>query len=200
MVWNANQFRGEMIQVNQYSITIKFHHTNIYGPSAADDKADFINWPYNFDCSGIEDWIIMGDFNLIRSPKNRNRLGGNINDMMLFNAVIHHLDQVEIAFQGISCSWSNMQDNPLLEKLDWVFTSSSWTLQHLDTSVLPLARPISDHVLYVIKIGTNIPKGSVFSFENFWMELSGFMEVVQLHWNLTPFYSNAAKTLSRKFK
>lgn len=106
-VWNPNQFRGEMVQVNQYSITIKFsplangksfHHTSICGPSSPDEKDSFINWLYNFDCSEIEDWVIMGDFNLIRSPENRNRSGGNHNDMMLFNDVINHLDLVDIAF------------------------------------------------------------------------------------------------------
>lgn len=66
----------------------------------------------------------MGDFNLIRSPENRNRPGGNLSDMLLFNNLINHLDLVEIAFQGREYSWSNMQYNPWLEKLDWVFTSS----------------------------------------------------------------------------
>lgn len=99
------------------------HHTNIYGPSAPNDKAQIINWLYNFDCSAIDDCILMGDFNLIRCPENRNRPGGNHTDMMLFNDLIHHLYLVDIAFQGASYSWSNMQGNPLLEKIDWVFTS-----------------------------------------------------------------------------
>lgn len=75
----------------------------------------------------------MGDFNLIRNPENRNRTGGNMGVMMLFNDLIHHLDLVDIAFEGRAYTWSNMQDNPLLQKLDWVFTSSSWTLQYPDT-------------------------------------------------------------------
>lgn len=60
----------------------------------------------------------MGDFNLIRSPENRNRAGGNANDMLLFNDLINHLDLVDFAFQGREFSWSNMQDSPLLQKLD----------------------------------------------------------------------------------
>jgi hypothetical protein len=69
---------------NTYSITVKltslltgqyFHLTNIYGVTALADKAGFISWLYNFDTSEIEDWLLMGDINLIRFPKNRNKAG-----------------------------------------------------------------------------------------------------------------------------
>lgn len=50
------------------------------------------------DASNFGDWILMGDFNLIRCPENRNRNGGNVNDMMLFNDLINHMDLVDIAF------------------------------------------------------------------------------------------------------
>lgn len=60
----------------------------------------------------------MGGFNLIRGLENRSRPGGNMNDMLLFNDMINHLDLVDIAFEGRSFTWSNMQDNPLLQKLD----------------------------------------------------------------------------------
>ena len=31
------------------------------------------------------DWINMGDFNLIRTPEDRNRRGGDVNEMLMFN-------------------------------------------------------------------------------------------------------------------
>jgi hypothetical protein len=43
---------------------------NYYGPSASSEKVAFINWLYNFDYSDLDDWILAGDFNLIRSPDN----------------------------------------------------------------------------------------------------------------------------------
>jgi hypothetical protein len=66
----------------------------------------------------LDDWILAGDFNLIKSPKDRNRDGGNLNDMFLFNNLIQHLDLAEITSQGRRFSWSKMQQEPLLEKLD----------------------------------------------------------------------------------
>jgi hypothetical protein len=63
----------------------------------------------------------MGDFNFIRSPSNRNKAGGNINDMLVFNDFIREQHLTEIPIKGRKYTWSNMQDNPLLEQLDWFF-------------------------------------------------------------------------------
>lgn len=93
---------------------------------------------------------MVGDFNLIRSQHDRNKQAGSVSDMLLFNDLIQHLDLVDIAFEGRQYTWSNMQPDPLLEKLDWVFTSSSWTLSYPATKVVPLSRPVSDqyHILW----------------------------------------------------
>jgi exonuclease III len=208
-IWNSNLFDGQLVSSNGYSVIVKltsrlyaqsFHITNIYGPAATADKLGFISWLYNFDTSGFEDWLLLGDFNLIRSAENRNRPGGNSSEMMLFNDLIQHLDLVEIDFQGRSFTWSNMQDNALLEKLDWVFTSASWSLAFPDTKAFPLARPVSDHIPYAVQIGTELPHSSVFRFENYWVDFDGFHDTVLLHWETTPFYCNAARTLNAKFK
>jgi hypothetical protein len=81
-----------------------------------------------------------------------------------------------------------MQDDALLQKLDWVFTSTSWSLSCPDTKVMALSRPISDHIPYVAQISTQVPKASIFRFENFWTEFVGFQEVVKLHRETTPFF------------
>jgi hypothetical protein len=52
----------------------------------------------------MEDWILVWDFNLIRSPDDRNKLGGCVSDMFLFNDLIQHLDLVE----GRKFSCNNM--------------------------------------------------------------------------------------------
>jgi hypothetical protein len=61
---------------------------------------------------------------------------------------------VEIVFQGKTYTWSNMQDSALFQKLDWVFTSTTSSLSFLDTKVVLLARPISNHITHVIQIST----------------------------------------------
>ena len=71
------------------------------------------------------DWIIMGHFNFIRKPEDRNKPGGDVNEMLMFNEAISELGLIELPLKGRQFSWSNMQDNPLLEKLDWFFTSAA---------------------------------------------------------------------------
>lgn len=51
-----------------------------------------------------------------------------------------------------------MQSNHLLEQLDWVFTSNDWTLKYPNIVVYTMPRAISDHVPFVIKIESSIPK------------------------------------------
>lgn len=120
--------------------------------------------------------------------------------MNLFNDLIANLDLVEIPFSSRNYTWSNMQTDPLLVKLDWIFTSSTWTLSCPATHVQPLSRPISDHIPYVLHIGSSIPKSKMFRFENYWTDHPRFFDIVKLHWNSSAFYANAARNLSGKLK
>ena len=92
-----------------------------------------------------------------------------------------------------------MQSDLLLTQLDWFFTSIAWTTVFPNTMVNPLARPTSDHIPCVISIGTNIPKAQIFRFENHWIRMPGFMDVVKTIWEINcP--GDAAKCISSKLK
>jgi hypothetical protein len=92
-----------------------------------------------------------------------------------------------------------MQVDPLMVQLDWFFTSTSWTLKFPNTLVNPLARPTLDHVPCVVSIGTSIPKAKVFRFEDYWIRLTGFLDVVNTIWNINcP--GDAAKCILGKLK
>lgn len=106
----------------------------------------------------------------------------------------------DIPFSGRNYTWSNMQSDPLLVKLDWVFTSSSWATNFPATFVQPLSKPVSNHIPYTIHIGSNIPKSNSFRFENYWVELPGFYDTIALHWNNSTYFANAAKNLSSRLK
>lgn len=91
-----------------------------------------------------------------------------------------------------------MQDDPLLEQIDWVFTSVNWISDYLDT-LLPVARPTSDHIPCKIQIGTNIPKAQTFRIENYWIDHPGFMDLVKSVWASNVRASNSATRISSKF-
>jgi exonuclease III len=115
------------------------------------------------------DWIILGDFNFIRNSNDRNKPRGDVNDMLLFNEAMNNLGILELPLKGRKYTWINMQKHPLMEKLDWFFTSSSWTSSYPNTIAYPMVKPTSDHTPCVISIGTKIPKARIFRFENFWL-------------------------------
>jgi endonuclease/exonuclease/phosphatase family metal-dependent hydrolase len=152
--------------------------TNVYGPTSTEGRALFTNWLLSLDPDEHSMWMFTGDFNIMRSPSNRNRPGGDHNHMLLFNNIIQHLDLEEIPLKGRSYSWSNMQDNPLLERIDWIFTSAEWTSKYPDTMAIPLAKLSSDHIPIQIKIGSNIPVARIFRFEEFWTDFEDFNNTV----------------------
>lgn len=65
------------------------------------EKANFINWLYNLDVCSFDYWALVGDFSFTRSPENRTKPGGSVNDMVVFNDLIKHLDLIKVSFQGM---------------------------------------------------------------------------------------------------
>jgi hypothetical protein len=85
---------------------------------------------------------------------------------------------VEVPLKNISFTWSNMQQNALLEKLDWVFTSSNWMASFPNTLAFALSHVVSDHVPIVIQMESLVPKSNVFRFEKIWVSMPDFMPIV----------------------
>lgn len=120
--------------------------------------------------------------------------------MFLFNEAISSLGLFEIPLHGKCFTWTNKQQPPLLERIDWFFTSISWTLMYPSTKATTLVAEVSDHTPCLIEIATEIPKGSIFRFENYWMEHEHFLQIVQHGWSLPTFHTDVAKNLTAKFK
>lgn len=92
------------------------------GPCTSEGKVNFVDWLKEIDMAVENNWLILGDFNLIRY-----KMGGNANEMLMFNDAITALGLIELPLHDQSYTWSNKQQNHLLEKLDWFFTSATWT-------------------------------------------------------------------------
>jgi len=53
------------------------------------------------------DWLIVGDFNLIRKPKDKNKEGVDVNEMFLFYEAINKLGIIENPLHGSQYTWTN---------------------------------------------------------------------------------------------
>lgn len=203
---------GQVFLSEQFALGVEFtstqsgHHwklVNVYGPCQGEQRTTYTQWLFDLHIPQSEDWLILGDFNYIRSPENRNKPGGDIHDMFTFNDFIREQNLTELPIKGRRYTWSNMQQNPLLEQLDWFFTSINWTATFLNTTVTPLGKPVSDHTPCSVVIQTTIPRSKIFRFETYWIAHPGFMEVVSQAWNKPVRCNkqdNAASRLCQKLK
>lgn len=194
-----NQF-SQLVEFTTLTTGDKWILTNIYAPCTPDGRLEFLNWFGNVNMLDETDWIVLGDFNLIRYPENRNKLWGDTNLMLSFNEAISNLGLTELPLQEQRYTWSNKQENPLLERLDWVFTSPSWAIKYPCTSVSTMVRDTSDHVPCLVTVKINVPKVKIFRFENYWLEHRDFPQVMQHAWAIPPTHTDAAKRISAKLK
>jgi hypothetical protein len=125
------------------AVTSTYNHDEwtlvvVYGPCRQPARDFFVNWLYDLQIDDEDFWMLVGDFNFYRYAYNMNRSGGNFNYFLVFNNIISHLGLIDLPIKGRSYTWSNMQVVPLLEQIDWFFTSVAWTSQFPSTMVLPL--------------------------------------------------------------
>ena len=148
--------------------------TNIYAPCTPSGKPLFLHWLKDIQMPPEVNWLLAGDFNLIRKPADRNKPGEDLAEMLLFNEALIALGVVELPLHGQRFTWSNKQLSPLLERLDCFFTLQSWTNTFPNTFVSTLTMETSDNSPCLISIKTTILKGKIFRFENYLMEHEQF--------------------------
>jgi hypothetical protein len=102
-------FRGELAFQNEYAVSVNLTSqlneaiwllTTVYAPCKPQGKRDFLNWFQNIQTPDELDWLIVGDFNLLRKPEDRNKEGADVQEMYLFNEAISNLGLMEIPLLG----------------------------------------------------------------------------------------------------
>ena len=96
IIWKSSVFSGLIMNCQPFVISVHFtskHDNfswtlmNIYGPCSGELREQFVEWLYDLSIPDDEDWLIVGDFNFIISPTNRNKPGGDVDDMLVFNDI-----------------------------------------------------------------------------------------------------------------
>ena len=108
-IWNSAIFDGQLVDTKAFGIVIHFTSSdnaeswtlvNVYGPCEQQQRDIFVDWLYHLSIPFDANWLLLGDFNFIRSLDNRNLPGGDVNDMFIFNEIIGHLGLLEIPLKG----------------------------------------------------------------------------------------------------
>jgi hypothetical protein len=207
--WKISKFSGTVVFQNRYALSIEFTSTilgaswiltNIYDTCTMDERNNFFNWLNEVDMSEETEWLLVGDFNLMRRPSDRNKAGGNVQNMLDFNVAISNLRLEELKMLGNKCTWANIQSSPLLERLDWFSASVAWMAKYPGSYATTLIRDYSNHSPCLVTINTDIPKAQTFRFENYWMMHEDFLEIVQYGWQTPSNQVDKAKKMDAKLK
>jgi hypothetical protein len=109
--------------------------------------------------------------------------------MRAFKAVIDELNLKEIGLNGRRYTWSNEQDSPTLTRIDRLLCTSDWELNFPTCFLHSLPSLMSDHTPLLLQGEILHYTNPSFCFENLWVKVDGFSELVEQIWN-RPVQSN----------
>ena len=103
--------------------------------------------------------------------------------MASFKAVIDDLNLKEIGLNGRRFTWSNEQDNPTLTRINILFCTTDWELTFPTCFLHSLPSLMSDHTPLLLQGELEHCHNQTFRFENFWVKMDGFRDLVEQVWS-----------------
>jgi hypothetical protein len=98
--------------------SFKWALVTVYSPAQDDQKSCFLTELVNMFSREALPILIGGDFNILRSPDDKNKDNYTDRWPFLFNALIDGLNLRELEMSGRKYKWANSLENPTYEKLD----------------------------------------------------------------------------------
>ncbi|CAN1302573.1 hypothetical protein LINPERPRIM_LOCUS25527 [Linum perenne] len=173
---------------------------NVYGPCGHADKLPFLNELKYF----VNWWhlpsMVLGDFNLVRSPSQVVGNQRSRTEMSWFNDWIEELMLVDLPLRGANFTWSNLQARPSLSKIDHVLVSVEWEEHYPGCILKGLPRCCSDHRPIVVEC-LDVPRiKRPWRFENMWLLHQDFNSFLTEFWNFYSGQGICLSTLAKKLK
>lgn len=152
--------------------------TGVYGPQSDADKAEFL-----LELEEIRDlhagpWAVVGDFNLLVNPEDKNNELINRRMIARFRAKLNLLELKELYLIGRRYTWTNERRLPTMEKIDHVFSTTSWEDLHPSCLLTALGTAVSYHCPLLLDLDAGFCMGRRFRFESFWPRAEGFLDTV----------------------
>jgi hypothetical protein len=98
--------------------------------------------------------------------------------MEKFRRALDECELMEIALQNRRYTWSNERENPTLVRLDRVFCNPRCEVAFPNFALNALATGASYHCPLFLTRQDQAARKAVFKFENHWLKIDGFREVV----------------------
>ena len=212
--WDKRSMEVVDWEEGQYSLSCRFKNvedgavwvfTGVYGPFTKEAREGL--WEELGAVRGIweEPWCLGGDFNSTLYQGERSRQGRITSNMRRFAHIIEELGLVDLPLQGGVFTWSGGLNNQSWARLDRFLVTPSWLDNFSGVIQRRLPRPVSDHFPILLE-GGGLRRGpSPFRFENMWLKVEGFLDLIRSWWREievrgTASYRLAAKTKELKQK
>ena len=130
-------------------------------------------------------WLAIGDFNLTRSPVDKNTDHFDWRLVNKFNSAVDGLSLMGLPLLDRLYTWSNKRDSPTLARLDHAFINNAFTAIFPNACLTSRIGSTSDHIPLILNLPTSTAKSCRFHFENAWLKCPGFLP------STTPAWSNA---------
>ncbi|XP_074315209.1 uncharacterized protein LOC141651393 [Silene latifolia] len=155
----------------------------VYGFNAARDRDHL--WSALRATRTTLPWIVLGDFNIVRSPEEK--LSPNppvLQDMLDFDSCLSSCCLDDLNSTGIHLTWTNKQDPQfrVWSKLDRALVNPAW-LSHFPSSHAVFKEAgLSDHSPVIIYVSDYTRIHKRFSFLNSWISHPAYEETVKNNW------------------
>ncbi|XP_073355452.1 uncharacterized protein [Aegilops tauschii subsp. strangulata] len=174
--------------------------TGVYGPQGDTEKV--VSLEELRDVRGLHasPWAIVGDFNLIVNPGDKNKATTNRRMMATFRAMLNRLELKDLYLNGRRYTWSNERRDPTMEKIDHIFVTNCWEDIYPKSLLTMLGSAISDHCPLLVDLDAEFEVGRRFKFECLWPKAVGFLDTVEQAWQSIASEGNPLVVLDSKLR
>jgi exonuclease III len=207
--WDPDVFSLDHTHRSPYSLTVHlastttdlaFTLTNVYAPADHSFTSAFLADFVSLAPAPPLPWMIVGDFNLLRAPSDKNNSNFNASLASSFNDAIRTLALFELPLLDRRYTWTNRRDSPVLARLDRALFNHAWNLRLPQSALSSLPRPTSDHFPLLVTATTDIPRSQCFRFENAWLLDPLFLPTTLPLWFRPAMVADAAIDINARLK
>jgi exonuclease III len=176
--WDAQLLSLVSTSHNSYNLTtrlasttsdIDFSVTNVYAPSDHNLTSAFATEMLSLAAAVTGPWLVIGDFNLICYPSDKNNSNFDRSLATAFNSLIRDSSWMKLPLRDRLYTWTNAREVSVLARFDRAFFNSDWDAAFPNSHLSSLPCPVSDHHPIMVSACTTIPNPSHFRFENSWL-------------------------------
>ncbi|RVW34075.1 Transposon TX1 uncharacterized 149 kDa protein [Vitis vinifera] len=141
-----------------------------------------------------------GDFNVILSQRERSRQGRLSGAMRSFAQTVDDLDLIDLPMQGGIATWNGGRNNQSWARLDRFLVTQQWLDMFSGVAQCRMHRPTSDHFPILLMGGGIRRDPTPFRFENMWLKVDGFIDLLRGWWQGIEVRGRASFRLAYKMK